>query len=86
MPDDDGIAPEGTHLYKLGEPIPPEDCDVVVVVATAVQDDGASALVVPGGLRPQPKVSVCVHTILARIPLLEWQTQHLRNLKEFLPN
>ena len=82
MPDE-GPPPlvEGKFPHELGKPLPPEDCDVIVVLATSAQDGMSPAVLGPGGQRAQPAISTCAHTVLMRVPLVDWQAAHLRNLR-----
>lgn len=69
-------------VHPIGEPLPPELCDVVILIGTQVQDQLGSGLLAPrsGGRQLYP-TSVVMHNVLARIPLPAWQQQHLNQLK-----
>jgi hypothetical protein len=72
---------ERKRNHEMGTPLPPEDCDVIVVLCTSAQHVMAPAIVGPGGQRTQPNASTVAHTVLARVPLADWQASHLGNLR-----
>lgn len=73
--------PEGVEVWPLGQPLPPEKCDVVAVLATAVEDmTGPRMLVVPGQ-PPRGLASLAMFAELGRAPLVEWQARHLEALQ-----
>ena len=74
-------VPLGAVVHQLGTPLPPELCDMAVMIGTGVVDTLSTSLVVPGGPPPQPKTSGVIHAELLRVPLVHWREQHMRNLR-----
>ncbi len=73
-------APEGVRLHPIGDPLPPELCDIVVMVGTEVEDTLAGGIIAPG--RPaHPRRSVFMHGELVRVPLVPWQEAHMGQLR-----
>ena len=68
-------------VHTLGTPLPPELCEVAVMIGTGVVDTLSMSLVVPGGPPPQPKTSGIIHGELLRVPLVTWREQHMRKLR-----
>jgi hypothetical protein len=77
--------PEGKVAHELGTPLPPEQCDVVVLLGTAAQDTMDRGIVLPGAnvfdAPADPPVSVIWHVELMRLPLVDWQAMHLAKLR-----
>lgn len=73
--------PAGVRVvHPIGQPLPPELCDVVLMFGTSVQD-GMKGLVVAGGQAPRFPTSHLMHGELMRMPLVEWQKQHMVQLR-----
>jgi len=68
-------------VHQLDTPLPPELCDMAVMIGTGVVDTLSMSLVVPGGPPPQPKSSGIIHGELLRMPLVMWREQHMRKLR-----
>jgi hypothetical protein len=68
-------------VHALGTPLPPELCDMVIMLGTGVVDTLAMSLVVPGGPPPQPRTSGISHGELLRMSLVAWREQHMRKLR-----
>jgi hypothetical protein len=73
--------PAGIDVVELGTPLPPEKCDVAVILGTMVEDVLGPKLLAPGGRQAQGRVVSAPLAILARAPLVEWQAQHLGALR-----
>lgn len=73
--------PEGMEAWPLGKTLPPEKCDVALMVATVVEDMAGPRVLVTPGQQPRGKASMMVVTELARVPLVEWQAGHLGALR-----
>ena len=75
-------APEGVRVvHPIGQPLPPELCDVVIMLGTSVQDQMSRGIVVSGSRQEQHNTSHVMHGELMRMPLIEWQKQHAGNLR-----
>lgn len=75
-------APEGVRvMHPIGQPLPPELCDVVIMVGTLVQDALAPGLVTMPGRAATPKSSTLMQAELGRMPLIAWQEHHMRQLR-----
>jgi len=74
------VVPEGTVVHPTDQPLPPELCDVVVMLRTLVAEPGSRGIVVPGQ-SPSGNVSALEFAELGRAPLLEWQARHLGALR-----
>ena len=75
-------VPEGVRLvHPIGQPLAPEFCDVVVMIGTSVQDGMSGGLVTAAGQQARYRTSNVLHVELVRMPLLEWQRQHLVQLR-----
>jgi hypothetical protein len=72
-------APDGVVVHEIGEMLPPELCDVVIMVGTIVEDKLGQRIIGPSGARP--KTSAMIHGEIMRMPLLEWQAQYAKNLQ-----
>ena len=68
-------------VHQLGTPLPPELCDMAIMIGTGVVDTLSMSLVVPGGPPPQPRTSGMPHGELLRMPLVMWREQHMRKLR-----
>ena len=68
-------------VHQLGTPLPPELCDMAIMIGTGVVDTLSMSLVIPGGPPPQPKTSGIVHGELLRMSLVAWREQHMRKLR-----
>ena len=76
------FKPEGVRLvHPIGKPFAPENCDVVIMLGTSVQDGLQRGLISAAGARPQFNTSHVMHGELLRMPLVEWQKQHLGQLR-----
>lgn len=77
--------PQGVIAHEMGTPLPPEQCDVVVLLGTAAQDTFDKGIVLPGddifSAKVDPTVSTQWHVELMRMPLVEWQAKHLAKLR-----
>lgn len=73
--------PEGADVCELGKPLPPEKCDVVAILGTMVEDMLGPKLLTHGGQQPQGRISAGPMAILARAPMVQWQAQHLGQLR-----
>jgi hypothetical protein len=78
--------PAGVIVHPIGTPLPPELCDVVLVLGTATQDTLDKPLLVPGGGVAAPRISSISHRVIMRMPLVEWQRQHMANLRGGVPS
>ena len=77
-----GPPPAGVRLvHPLGQPLPPEFCDVVMMFGTAVQDGMSKGLVTAAGQPARYRTSNVMHGELMRMPLLEWQRGHAEQLR-----
>jgi hypothetical protein len=54
---------------------------VVVILGTVAQDTLDRPILAPGGAPSQPKVSMQLHRVIARMPLVDWQRQHMAQLR-----
>lgn len=73
--------PDGMEAHPLGEPLPPEKCDVAAMLGTVVQDTAGPRVLVANGQAPQAKASLMVFCELGRAPLVEWRQRHLGALR-----
>lgn len=74
--------PAGVRVvHPIGQPLPPELCDVVLMFGTSVQDGMKGGLVVAGGQAPRFPTSHLMHGELMRKPLVEWQKMHMMQLR-----
>ena len=74
--------PAGVRVvHPIGQPLPPELCDVVMMFGTSVQDGMSGGLVTAGGQAARYRTSHVMHGELMRMPLVEWQKQHLVQLR-----
>ena len=71
----------GVTAHPLGEPLSPEKCVVAFVPMSAVVDTLDKGIVGPAGQPAQRAHSVIGHGVLMALPLVEWQKQHLGNLR-----
>lgn len=75
-------APQGVRVvHPIGQTLPAELCDVVVMFGTVVQDTLGRRIVTAPGQQERYKTSNVMHGELARIPLLQWQEQHMQQLR-----
>ena len=72
--------PEGAEVFELGKPIPPDKCDIAVVIGARVQDMLGPKLVTPGQ-QPAGSESQAAIAVLARKTLSVWQQEHLGALR-----
>jgi hypothetical protein len=74
--------PAGVRVvHPIGQPLPPELCDVVLMYGTSVQDGMKGGLVTAGGQPARFPTSHLMHGELMRMPLVEWQKQHMVQLR-----
>jgi hypothetical protein len=74
--------PEGVHhVHPIGQPLAPELCDAVIMFGTQVQDGMSGGLVTAAGQQARYRTSHVMHGELMRMPLLEWQRQHVAQLR-----
>ena len=74
--------PEGVRLvHPIGQPLAPENCDVVILVGTAVQDGRERGILTAAGASPRFRTSHVMQGELGRMPLVEWQKLHLGQLR-----
>ena len=74
--------PEGVrHVHPIGQPLAPELCDAVIMIGTQVQDGMSGGLVTAAGQQARYRTSHVMHGELMRMPLLEWQRQHVAQLR-----
>ena len=74
--------PQGVrHVHPIGQPFPPELCDVVLMFGTSVQDGLQGGLVTAGGQPARYPTSHLMHGELMRMPLVEWQKAHMVQLR-----
>jgi hypothetical protein len=71
-------APEGARVFELGKQLPPDACDVVIVLGTRVARAGS--LTSLDGQRSRPIVSQVGHVPISRIPLDQWRREHASQL------
>lgn len=72
-------TPEGGEAFELGKRLPPEKCDVVIAVGTAVR--GKQNAVAIAGQTAQARISKVSHMPLCRISLDQWRAEHYSNLE-----
>jgi hypothetical protein len=75
------LPPDGSYIHELGKPLPPEHCDVVVVLATVAQDTLVKPVLTPGSPAMPTNVSMVRHRVIMRMPLVDWQAMHMAQLK-----
>ena len=76
-------VPEGFTAHELGKPLPPENCDVAIVLGTCVEETRAGiSLLGANGSQPRGAMSSGPMAILARVPLLDWLRQHASVLRD----
>jgi hypothetical protein len=75
------FPPAGVSVHEFGKQLPPERCDVAIFLGTVAQDTLDKGIVGPSGRAAAPALSTALHTIIMRMPLVEWQVQHLGNLR-----
>jgi len=73
-------VPEGGKVHPIDKPLPPELCDVVVMIGTVAQDT------IGGVLSPKPgaerfRTSTIMHAEILRVPLKVWQAGHVAQLR-----
>jgi hypothetical protein len=74
-------VPDGFVAHELGTPLPPELCDVAVVVCTMVEDMLGPKLLGAAGEKPHGRVSGGPLAVVARAPLDRWQAAHVGALR-----
>lgn len=80
--DEWAALPEGVRaVHPIGQPLPPELCDVVMMVGTMVQDGLSASVIATPGQQPRFRTSNVMHGELMRMALLEWQRQHVAQLR-----
>lgn len=72
--------PAGVDVCEMGKPLPPEKCDIAVVIGSVVEDMLGPKLVAPGQ-QPRGKVSSGAIAIVARKTLADWQHEHMAALR-----
>ncbi|MGO9288392.1 MAG: hypothetical protein ACLQIJ_06525 [Polyangia bacterium] len=76
-----GPVPSGMLLHRLGTPLPPEKCAVVVLATSTVSDSLDKGIVGLDGKPRQTMTSVVGHKVLAIVPLDQFQREHVENLR-----
>jgi hypothetical protein len=75
-------APEGVRVvHPIGQPLPPELCDIVLMAGTMVKDTLSPNLLAGPGQKPTAKTSTLMHGEMSRMPLTVWQEGHMRQLR-----
>jgi hypothetical protein len=74
------LAPMNTIVHEIGKPLDPENCDVIVYLSTVVQDTFDKGVVGLDG-KKRTSVSVMKHAAIFRIPLVTFQTAHMRVIR-----
>jgi hypothetical protein len=64
-------TPEGCEVFELGKPLPPDKCDAVIVLGTAVAAG-----------KIKRRISHVGHVPFHRIPLDQFRAEHAANLGE----
>ena len=72
--------PSGIDLHPMDRPLPPEKCDVAIVVGAIVEDVNQASIITHDGKR-RVQISAKPMATLFRLPLVAWQCEHIGALR-----